>query len=79
MKNAQNDATIFARANKDLQHLYEFLKANNPLITRDLNELCIKWIFIPPRTPNFGGIWDANIKSVKRHLFKTTGETVLTL
>ena len=74
-----DNATNFTRANKDLQHLYEFLKANNSSITRNLNESCIKWNFIPPRTPNFGGIWEANIKSVKRHLFKTIGETVLTL
>ena len=74
-----DNATNFTRANKDLQHLYEFLRTNNSSITRDLKESCIKWNFIPPRTPNFGGIWEADIKSVKRHLFKAIGEPILTL
>lgn len=74
-----DNATNFTRANKELQNLYRFLNVNHSIITRDLANSGIEWKFIPPRSPNFGGIWEAHIKSIKRHLLKTVGNTVLTI
>ncbi|GFV21971.1 integrase catalytic domain-containing protein [Trichonephila clavipes] len=38
----------------------------------------IEWKFIPPASPHFGELWEANIKSMKKILLKVTKSTVLT-
>nr|CAI5854079.1 unnamed protein product [Callosobruchus analis] len=38
----------------------------------------IKWSFIPARSPTFGSIWEAGIKSVKHHIRRVIGNKALT-
>lgn len=43
-----------------------------------LNEDNIKWKFITPRSPHFGGLQGVGVKSVKYHLVWTVGKSCLT-
>ncbi|XP_076649206.1 uncharacterized protein LOC143356978 [Halictus rubicundus] len=38
----------------------------------------IDWQFSPPRSPHFGGLWEAAVKSFKHHLYRTVGESMFT-
>ena len=74
-----DNATNFTRANKELQTLFAFINSNQSSIKKELATSEIEWNFIPARSPHFGGIWEAQIKSIKRHLLKTIGDTILTV
>ncbi|XP_053685703.1 uncharacterized protein LOC128735233 [Sabethes cyaneus] len=48
-------------------------KINDFLLRRE-----VEWDFIPPRSPNFGGLWEAGVKVVKLHLTRTLGNVTMT-
>ncbi|XP_055614815.1 uncharacterized protein LOC129761132 [Toxorhynchites rutilus septentrionalis] len=70
-----DNATNFASANNELKELYNLLsdkKARDQIHT-DCSRQGIEWHFIPPRAPNFGGLWEAAVRSVKTSLKKQIG------
>ena len=50
----------------------------NDRAERYLGERGVAWKFIPPGSPHMGGLWEAGVKSVKRHLGVSLGGQVLT-
>ncbi|GBM73298.1 hypothetical protein AVEN_7280-1 [Araneus ventricosus] len=74
-----DNATNFKGANSDLKRLQSmFSKPPEPLANYLTNEQ-VTWTFIPPRSPNFGGLWEAGVKSFKHHLKRTVDNSRLTI
>ena len=51
---------------------------NHSIISFAAEKNC-EWITIPPRAPHFGWLWEAAIKSMKRHLRRVVGTRILQL
>lgn len=75
-----DNATTFIGAKAQLDELYEFLLKSNfqNALSNELLSRRIEFKMIPPRSPNFGGIWESNIKSMKTHLYRVIGIQLLT-
>lgn len=61
-----DNGSNFVGADKELKYIIRILKDQK--FQRFVNTINIHWHFTPPCSPHFGGIWEAAIKSVKRHL-----------
>ncbi|XP_011705658.1 PREDICTED: uncharacterized protein LOC105460868 [Wasmannia auropunctata] len=60
-----DNATNFIGAERELKEIYEFIQKQHDVIRAELANQKIEWHFIPPRSPNFGGLWESNIKAMK--------------
>lgn len=65
--------TNFVGASRFLKDLHKFHQSIGDMVVENLASKGIKWKFIPPRAPHFGGIWEAGIKQVKRLLASSIG------
>nr|CAI5844027.1 unnamed protein product [Callosobruchus analis] len=68
----------FVGTKNELNRMYEMIESNHEVISNELSKDRINWHFIPPRSPAFGGIWEAGIKSSKFHLKRVIGLRVVT-
>ena len=66
-----DNATNFVGARRDLNELEKVVRAGLQSYSS------IEWLFIPPRSPNFGGLWEAAVKSMKLHLRRVVGISIL--
>lgn len=75
-----DNATNFVGAKNELLELKNILKNQDSKrkVIDYLGNNNVSWHFIPPRSPNFGGLWEANIRAVKYHIKRVIGETLLT-
>ncbi|XP_055633006.1 uncharacterized protein LOC129773424 [Toxorhynchites rutilus septentrionalis] len=70
-----DNAKNFSGARNELKELHEMLNNQTSCnaICNELSQKGIEWKFIPPRAPNFGGLWEAAVRSVKTALKKEIG------
>ncbi|XP_068965518.1 uncharacterized protein [Bombus flavifrons] len=75
-----DNGSNFIGANNELKELHELLKSedHNERVTTFLANKQIKWRFIPPHSPHFGGLWEAAVKSFKHHFRRVVGNELLT-
>ncbi|XP_037929829.1 uncharacterized protein LOC119664405, partial [Teleopsis dalmanni] len=73
-----DNGTNFVGASKKLdKDLQQAIKSNVSAVCA-LEAEGIKWHFIPPASPHFGGLWESAVKSIKHHLKRVVGENKLT-
>nr|XP_042896709.1 uncharacterized protein LOC122269122 [Parasteatoda tepidariorum] len=70
-----DNASNFKGARNVLNSMLELCQSNS--VKKFSAEEGIQWHFTPPASPNFGGLWEANIKSMKRILLKVTKSNLL--
>jgi transposase InsO family protein len=72
--------TNFVGAANKMKDFYKFLQGlpDDDKFRRFFLDNEIQWNFIPPRTPAFGGLWEALVKSFKHHFTRIAGEAHLT-
>ncbi|XP_062700072.1 uncharacterized protein LOC134284801 [Aedes albopictus] len=75
-----DNATNFRGASHELNQLYQQFREQRTVDT--IESFCrnheIEWHFIPPDAPEFGGLWEAAVKSAKTHLKRVVGNSSLT-
>ena len=66
-----DNATNFVGARRDINELEKVVRAGAQSYSS------IEWLFIPPRSPNFGGLGEAAVESIKHHLRRVMGNSIL--
>ena len=70
-----DNGSNFNGARNDLMKIQAILGKSNQSesLRMYLSQQGIEWVTIPPRAPHFGGVWEAGVKSMKRHLRRVVG------
>lgn len=74
-----DNGTNFVGADRLLKEMFNKATSELPSeIAEMLSKDGTRWHFNPPQAPNFGGLWEAGVRSVKSHLKRVIGESTLT-
>ncbi|XP_067622419.1 uncharacterized protein [Eurosta solidaginis] len=63
-----DQGTNFIGADKELKQLFSSASSEMSRLSHLLSKDGTQWRFNPPSAPNFGGHWEAGVKSMKHHL-----------
>lgn len=74
-----DNAKTFIGAQAELKKLHKMVRAPDEKLAGYLSSEEIQWNFIPPRSPNFGGLWEAGVKSFKYYLKRVAADAKLTI
>ncbi|GBN55088.1 hypothetical protein AVEN_10451-1, partial [Araneus ventricosus] len=74
-----DNATNFKGAKSELNRLFNLIRKPDECLANYLSSERINWKLIPLRSPNFGGLWEAGVKSFKYHFKRTIGLYKVTL
>ncbi|XP_073811826.1 uncharacterized protein [Musca autumnalis] len=74
-----DNATNFVGAKNELIELKElfFSQSSVEAVLKQCLDDGIEWKFIPPRSPHFGGLWEAAVKAAKYHFYRVAGLSLL--
>ncbi len=72
-----DNGTNFVGSHHELQEIQCLLTSTKSSISHFCGDNAIKWHFIPPRTPQFGGLWEAEVRSMKQLLRKHVSTQLL--
>ncbi|XP_065075569.1 uncharacterized protein LOC135699280 [Ochlerotatus camptorhynchus] len=70
--------TNFVGTDRWLKEIQTARQIHNDAACRFLTNYGIKWVFNPPSAPHRGGIWEAAVKSAKKHLMAVVGSGAAT-
>ncbi|XP_017469589.1 PREDICTED: uncharacterized protein LOC108361481 [Rhagoletis zephyria] len=70
-----DNGTQLVGANKQLQ--LDLAEWSNTQAKQHVAAVGTKWRFIAPAAPHHGGLWEAAVRSAKKHLYRTTGRQTL--
>ncbi|XP_011874869.1 PREDICTED: uncharacterized protein LOC105565906, partial [Vollenhovia emeryi] len=75
-----DNGTNFVGANNQLREMYALFNSDKHKNTVDrfACENQIKWHFIPPAAPHFGGLWESTVKLFKHHFKRVVGDALFT-
>lgn len=74
-----DNGTNFVGANNELRKIIKsvFKTTSREELENYLANEGVKWNFNPPSAPHFGGLWEAGVKSLKYHLKRVVGNTIV--
>ena len=73
-----DNGTTFRGAASELCRLFQQTSDLCHEVASAMAQDGVRWTFIPPRSPHFGGLWETAVKAFKYHLIRAVGKAELT-